>query len=127
MTVMARETWTDERLGDLDKKIDQGFERVAADGREVKAEVRNLRSEMNGRFERVDDEFKGLRTEMSGHFERVDGDIRELRAETSRAFERVDDEFRELRTEMNGRFDAMQRTMILGFASIVASVIATQL
>jgi hypothetical protein len=51
----------------------------------------------------------------------------DLSSRVDRGFDRVDIEIRELRSEMNSRFDAMQRTMILGFASIVASVIATQL
>jgi hypothetical protein len=71
MAIMARETWTDERLDDLAARMDKGFD-------EVKGEIRDLRSEMNGRFVAVDQ-----------------------------------------------RFDAMQRTMILGFASIVASVVAS--
>jgi hypothetical protein len=77
MAVMAREKWTDERLDDLNTRVDKGFN-------EVKGEIRHLRSEMSTRFASVD-----------------------------------------------ARFDAMQRTMIIGFASIVASVIggaiATQL
>ena len=69
MAVMEREKWTDERLDDLAGRVDRGFA-------EVKGEVRDLRAEMNERFNSVD-----------------------------------------------LRFDAMQRTMILGFASIVASVV----
>jgi len=69
MAVMAREAWTDERLDDLNSRVDKGFN-------EVKGEIRDLRTEMNLRFTAVD-----------------------------------------------ARFDAMQRTMIIGFASIVASVI----
>jgi hypothetical protein len=30
MAVMAREAWTDERLDDLNKKVDQGFARMDA-------------------------------------------------------------------------------------------------
>ncbi len=45
MVVMTpREKWTDERLDDLNKKVDDGFA-------EVRAEFRSLRSEMNGRFD----------------------------------------------------------------------------
>ena len=35
----------------------------------------------------------------------------------------VRDEVGALRTELNARFDGMQRTMVLGFASIVASAV----
>jgi hypothetical protein len=46
-----RSTWTDERLDDLTRRMDGGFERVARD-------IRELRSEMNARFERVDARFE---------------------------------------------------------------------
>jgi hypothetical protein len=42
-----RSTWTDERLDDLNAKVDAGFERV--DG-----EFAALRTEMNARFDAVD-------------------------------------------------------------------------
>ena len=42
--MMPREKWTDERLDDLNKKVDDGFARLDAD-------IRELRSEMNARFE----------------------------------------------------------------------------
>ena len=39
-----RETWTDERMDDLNHRVDEGFRRVDAD-------IRGLRTEMNGRFD----------------------------------------------------------------------------
>jgi len=71
MAVMAREKWTDERLDDLTGRVDRGFA-------EVKGEVRDLRAEMNERFNSVD-----------------------------------------------SRFDAMQRTMIIGFVTLFASIFAS--
>ena len=46
MAVMMspKETWTDERLDDLSKKVDNGFMRVDTD-------IRDLRREMNTRFD----------------------------------------------------------------------------
>lgn len=85
MAVMAREVWTDERLDDLTKRVDKGFEAV------------------DRRFEAVD-----------RRFEEVKGEIREVRGEV-----------RELRTETNARFDSLQRTMIIGFAGIVASTVGS--
>jgi len=73
MAVMEKGRWTDERLDDLAERVDKGFT-------EVRGEVRDLRAEMNRRFD-------------------------------------------SLTGETNSRFDAMQRTMIIGFASIVASVV----
>ncbi|MGH2990249.1 MAG: hypothetical protein ACRDVF_18435 [Microbacterium sp.] len=40
----ARATWTDERLDDLSRRVDGGFNRVDQD-------IRELRSEMNARFD----------------------------------------------------------------------------
>jgi hypothetical protein len=39
-----REKWTDERLDDLNARVTEGFQRVDAD-------LRELRSDMNNRFE----------------------------------------------------------------------------
>lgn len=50
---MARETWTDERLDDLNARISEGF-------REQREETRTLRAEMNARFEAVDGRFDAL-------------------------------------------------------------------
>jgi len=40
MAIMARETWTDERLDDLNGKVEKGFG-------EVKGEIRDLRAEIH--------------------------------------------------------------------------------
>jgi hypothetical protein len=60
MAVMARESWTDERLDDLKGQMIERFDRVDAD--------------MKDGFARVD-------KEMKEGFARVDGDIRELRGD----------------------------------------------
>jgi hypothetical protein len=69
--------------------------------------------------ERIDDlkvsVDKGF-VEVKAEFGRVRGELRELKGEV-----------RELRNETNARFDSMQRTMFIGFATIVASVIGAGL
>jgi hypothetical protein len=42
---MERAVWTDERLDDLSRRVDAGFDRVDADIREFRAE---LRTEIGG-------------------------------------------------------------------------------
>ena len=53
--MVPREKWTDERLDDLNKKVDDGFARLDGDIRELRGDlnrqVGSLRSEMNGRFD----------------------------------------------------------------------------
>jgi hypothetical protein len=61
MAVMAREAWTDDQL-------DKAFVRVDADLRELRAEVRGLRSETVKGFERVDDKFDAMRRNMTTWF-----------------------------------------------------------
>lgn len=51
MAVVAREAWTDERLDDLQKHMDEGFH-------EVKAEIRSLRAEVKSGAESVRTELK---------------------------------------------------------------------
>jgi hypothetical protein len=51
MVVMTpSETWTDQRLDDLNKKVDDGFARVDRD-------IRELRSDMNKRFDAMNRNF----------------------------------------------------------------------
>jgi ribosome recycling factor len=96
MAVMARENWTDERLDDLAKRIDQGFD-------SSKVEIRDLRADMDKGFGEVKAEIR-----------EVKGEIRE-----------VGDEVSELRQEMNARFDSMQRTLIACFAGLAGSIAAS--
>jgi len=58
MHVMARETWTDERLDDLKGRMDERFDQVEAD---------------------MDRRFTHLETEMDHCFNRIEVDVRELR------------------------------------------------
>jgi hypothetical protein len=51
---MQRETWTDERLDDLSRRMDRGFERVDGD-------IRELRTEMRSEFGSVRSEIAELR------------------------------------------------------------------
>lgn len=48
-----REAWTDERLDDLNRRMDRGFDRVDRD-------IRDLRVEMDSRFNRLEDRFDSM-------------------------------------------------------------------
>lgn len=90
MVVMTEEARTERRLDELNAKVDAGFERV---DRKVDAG-----------FERID-------CKVDAGFERVDNDIREVRGEV-----------RELRSEVTARIDSLQKTMILGYVAMSASI-----
>ena len=55
MMEAMRATWTDERLDDLSRRMDDGFQRVDSEIRELRGEMHSefagLRSEMNARFD----------------------------------------------------------------------------
>jgi hypothetical protein len=53
----VRDAWTDERLDDLNQRVDVGF-------RDLLQEMRELRSEMNARFEAVDARLDGIQRSM---------------------------------------------------------------
>jgi hypothetical protein len=59
-----REAWTDERLDDLTRRMDQGFDRVDRDLRELRTDVvavRNeLKTEMDLRFGRLEARFDSM-------------------------------------------------------------------
>jgi peptidoglycan hydrolase CwlO-like protein len=64
MAVMAREAWTDERLDDLNAKVEKGFGEVKGELRdlrkETKAESQELRAEVNVRFNSIEGRFNSI-------------------------------------------------------------------
>jgi len=52
-----REKWTDERLDDLNKKVDKGFEEMREGFARVDADIKELRRETDKRFDKVDKRF----------------------------------------------------------------------
>ncbi|HEU5104387.1 MAG TPA: hypothetical protein VFU11_00960 [Solirubrobacterales bacterium] len=70
MAVMSpREQWTDERLDDLNKKVDDGFVRVEGDLRELRVEVRDQGRSLQAE---VKSQGESLRGEMNAHFAKLD-------------------------------------------------------
>jgi len=58
MAVMAKDAWTDERLDDLNQKVDAGFS-------EMRDEFRIVRSEMRSEIKGIRTEVGELRSEMN--------------------------------------------------------------
>jgi F0F1-type ATP synthase assembly protein I len=69
MHVMARETWTDERLDDLTKHMDEGF-------REVRAEQRQQREEAAAEFKALRKDFTELKSQGAKTDAKIEGLIR---------------------------------------------------
>ena len=64
MAVMVRETWTDERLDDLAKRMDKGFDEVKGEIRDLRIETNGLRSEMNTRLDGMNQRFDAMQRTM---------------------------------------------------------------
>jgi tetrahydromethanopterin S-methyltransferase subunit G len=94
MAVMMspRENWTDERLDDLSKKVDQGFS-------EVKTEMREGFARMEARFEKIDKRFEKI----DKRFEKVD-----------ERFERIDERFHDLNRTLLGGAVVIIATLVGG-------------
>ena len=69
---MERGTWTDERLDDLARRMDDGFARVAAD-------IRELRAELRSGIDTVRVEIGGLRTDLGGEISSVRDELAAFR------------------------------------------------
>lgn len=67
--MMPREKWTDERLDDLNKKVDEGFARLDRRIDRLDDDIKDLRGEMNARFEKVDARFDKLNDSINARFD----------------------------------------------------------
>jgi chromosome segregation ATPase len=99
---VVRDAWTDERMDDLNHRVDEGFNEVSREFRAVRLEVRTefaaVRSEMKT-------EFAAVRSEMKGEFAAVRSEIA--------AFQRM---FVQL-------FGGLMTTLLVGFASLIATIL----
>jgi tetrahydromethanopterin S-methyltransferase subunit G len=96
VAVMARETWSDERLDDLKENVNQRFDGV--DERFDRHEAA-----VNARFDEVDK-----------RFDKVDKRFDKIEAETKAGF-----------GELHARFDSMQQTIIICFTGMTATIVAS--
>jgi hypothetical protein len=56
---MERAMWTDERLDDLARRMDGGFERVDSDIRELRSEVHDQGAGLRGEVQQQGSELRG--------------------------------------------------------------------
>jgi predicted nuclease with TOPRIM domain len=103
-----RDSWTDERLDDLNHNVAAGFERIDTDIRGLRVESRTefvaLRGEMKAGFDRVDDRF----TRVDERFDRVDERFKLLDGR----FERIND-----------RFEALHRLLVQSVVVLLAALV----
>ncbi|HET6998712.1 MAG TPA: hypothetical protein VFI03_08990 [Solirubrobacterales bacterium] len=101
MEAMTRSTWTDERMDDLSRHVDEGFECV------------------DRQFERVDN-----------RLDRIEDRLAKAEETSARQFERLDSKFDQFADRIDARIDSFQlaiirvgggliATMALGFAGLL--------
>jgi hypothetical protein len=59
-----RDKWSDERMDDLNRRVENGFNRVDADLREIRAEIGGLRGETKSEIGGLRGEIGSLRSEL---------------------------------------------------------------
>ena len=96
MNVM-RESWTDERLDDLNRKVERGFEKV------------------DERFERVDERFERV----GERFDRLDERLDKM----DDRFVQFDLRLERLEARMDAKFDSLYRLMLQGFVALSVAMI----
>jgi uncharacterized protein Yka (UPF0111/DUF47 family) len=100
MAVMARERWTDARL-------DEAFDRVDGDLREIRVEMKRGFEQIDKRFEQIDKRFE----QIDKRFEQID-----------KRFERFEDKIDKLQQNMMSWFVGLSCAII---GSLVAGIVAT--
>jgi predicted nucleic acid-binding Zn-ribbon protein len=111
----VRDVWTDERLDDLNHRVDEGF-------REMREEFRAIRLESKTEFASVREEFRAIRGESKAEFASVRGEIGGVREEIGG----VREEIASVREEIGGvrgEIAALHRTMIQLFGGLMATLV----
>jgi hypothetical protein len=112
MAVMARDSWTDERLDDLNHRMDEGF-------RATGEEFRSLRTE-------VGEEFRSLRSETREEFTAVRDELKGMREETREGFIALREEIAADRRVSIQVAWAAWATTLVGFLGVIATILATR-
>lgn len=113
MAVMARETWTDQRLDDLSKKVDDGFG-------EMREEFRAVRSEIGREFQAMRTE---LRAESQATKRELQKELQGTRVETKEELRAIRGEIGALNRTVIQLAFAMVGTVFLGFMGTIAALI----
>lgn len=94
-----RQSWTDDRLDDLARRMDERFDHVEG---EMKAGFERVDKEMQARFAQVDARFKRVETEMKAGFAGVDARFERVETEIKAGFAGVDARFERVEGRIAG-------------------------
>jgi hypothetical protein len=98
----VRDVWTDERLDDLNHRVDEGF-------KEMRSEFRGVRADMR-------EEFGNVRAEMGQGFGNV-------RAEVGQGFGSVRSEMGGMRSELSAQIAQLHRTILQLFGGMMVTFV----
>jgi len=115
MAVMARESWTDERLDHLSERMDERFDLVDERFKLVDARFDRI----DERFDRADAEVKLRFEQVDERLNRIDGDLQEMRI----ALKDLHDDNRAANRVMTQGFIALSGAMVSGCV-LIAGVAA---
>jgi len=94
------ENWNDERMDELSRRMDAGFEKAAT------------KKEMNLRFEEVDRRFE----EVDRRFDEISGRF----GEVGKRFDKIDAQL----LHITDRLDRMSNSLLVGAFGVIAALIA---
>jgi DNA anti-recombination protein RmuC len=131
-------SWNDDRLDELNLRVDNGFKALDKRFDRVEQEVKEGFAKVDARFEKVDARFVGVEqrlAQMATRQEMKDGSA-EIRSEMHNGFAEIRSEmnegFAEMRSEMNQGFAEMRsayaglnRTLIVSAVAIVVALIGS--
>lgn len=146
---MTRETWTDERMDDLSRRVDTGFAQVdrrfeqvhddiSALRLETKALVSEIRQEKSGLGAELRAEMKTLGSELRSEMKALGSDLRSemealgtelrsdtkaLRAELQSESGSLRSEMHLLRSEMNEQFLALNHRFDMLMTTLIAAIL----
>jgi hypothetical protein len=95
---VPREKWTDDRLDELSTKVNDGFARAD--------------KKMDAGFARVDGDIRELKGEMNQRFEKVD-----------QRFDKVEGKIESLDSKFDTKFDGLNKTLLGAAVSVIVTLI----
>jgi uncharacterized protein YukE len=128
-----RQSWTDDRLDDLSRRMDERFDHVEG---EMNQGFERVEGEMNQRFEPVEGEITDLRAEIKAQGKELRGEMAgmeaRLRAQASEHYVRTGEELAKMRGESHSdkqqllaEMQALQRTLVqIGWTGAIALIAA---
>jgi hypothetical protein len=99
------EKWTDHRLDDLDKKVDDGFARADKSLGDFRGEVTARFDKVDARFVKVDERFDKARAELKSEVSGLRGEMQSLGK------------------ELRGEIGSLRTAIYLGAGGIIAALI----